>query len=136
MTLRSTTRLLIVGDQDVRFRASGQTTWTNQVTDLPTNAPPAWVYLSAYGVSNSWLVAGRTGLLIEGSRTNGASLYTWQPSPDSSHAWLWDVTVQEASTSPRRPGDHTNQSRRDSMGQGSSAIAAYERCAAGRGRHH
>ena len=89
------TGLLAVGDQEVRFQASGQTTWTNQVTDLPTNAPPAWVYLSAHGVSNSWLVAGRTGLLIEGSRTNGASLYTWQPSPDdSSHAWLWDVTVQ------------------------------------------
>ncbi len=89
------TGLLVVGDQEVRFRASGQTTWTNQVTALPTNAPPAWVYLSAYGVSNSWLVAGRTGLLLEGSRTNGASLYTWQPSPDeSSHAWLWDVTVQ------------------------------------------
>ena len=88
------TGLLVVGDQEVRFRASGQTTWTNQVTDLPTNAPPAWVYLSAYGVTNCWLVAGRTGLFMEGIRTNGASAYTWQPSPDSSHAWLWDVTVQ------------------------------------------
>jgi len=89
------TGLLVVGDQEVRFRASGQTSWTNHITDLPTNAPPAWVYLSAHGISTSWLVAGRTGLLIEGSRTNGASLYTWQPSPnDSSHAWLWDVTMQ------------------------------------------
>jgi hypothetical protein len=89
------TGLLAVGDQEVRFKASGQNSWTNQITDLPTNAPPAWVYLAAYGVSNSWLVAGRTGLLFEGSRTNGASRYTWQPSPeDSSHAWLWDVTVQ------------------------------------------
>jgi hypothetical protein len=88
------TGLLAVGDEAVFFRAAGQTSWTNHVTDLPTNAPPAWVYLSAHGVSNSWLVAGRTGLLIEGSRTNGASLYRWQPSLDSSHAWLWDVTVQ------------------------------------------
>ena len=89
------TGLLVVGDQEVGFRALGQTTWTNHITALPTNAPPAWVYLSAYGISNSWLVAGRTGLLIEGSRTNGASLYSWQPSPDdSSHAWLWDVTIQ------------------------------------------
>ena len=89
------TGLLTVGDQEVRFQASGQTTWTNHITGLPTNAPPAWVYLTAYGASNSWLVAGRTGLLLEGSRTNGASLYTWQPAPDeSSHAWLWDVTVQ------------------------------------------
>ncbi len=92
---RNDTGLLAVGDQQVRFLASGQTYWTNHITDLPTNAPPAWVYLSAHGVSNSWLVAGRTGLLLEGSRANAASLYTWQPSPDdSSHAWLWDVTVQ------------------------------------------
>lgn len=87
--------VLAVGDQEVRFLASGQTTWTNQITGLLTNAPPAWTYLSAHGVSNSWLVAGRTGLLIEGSRTNGAGVYAWQPSPaDSSHAWLWDVTMQ------------------------------------------
>jgi hypothetical protein len=89
------TGLLAVGDQEVRFKASGQTSWANHITDLPTNAPPPWVYLSAYGTASSWLVAGRTGLLIEGSRTNDASLYAWQPSPeDSPHAWLWDVTVQ------------------------------------------
>ena len=88
------TGLLTVGDQEVRFQVSGQTSWTNHITSLPTNAPPAWVYLSAYGVSNSWLVAGRAGLLIEGSRSNGASLYNWQSAPDSSHAWLWDVTIQ------------------------------------------
>ncbi len=86
--------LLVVGDQEVRFRAVGTTTWTNQITDLPTNAPPAWVYLTAYGVTNYWLAAGRTGLMISGSRTNGAALYTWQPVTDSSHAWLWDLTVQ------------------------------------------
>jgi hypothetical protein len=89
------TGLLVVGDQAVGFRAAGQATWTNHVTALPTNAPPAWVYLSASGVSNTWLIAGRTGLLLEGSRTNSAGPYTWQPSPDdSSHAWLWDVTIQ------------------------------------------
>jgi hypothetical protein len=87
------TGLLLVGDQEVRFRAAGSSSWTNHVS-LSTNAPPAWVYLSAYGNSNFWFVAGRTGLLIEGSRTNAAPDYSWQVSPDSSHAWLWDVTVQ------------------------------------------
>jgi len=88
------TGTLLVGDQELRFRATGSSTWSNQITALPTNAAPSWVYLSACGNSNSWLVAGRTGLLIEGSRTNAVMDYTWQPSPDSSHAWLWDVTVQ------------------------------------------
>ena len=87
------TGTLLVGDQQIRFRASGSTTWTNQITALTTNAPPAWVYLSAYGVDSSWLVAGRTGFLVEGISTNGGA-YGWQPSPDSPHAWLWDVTVQ------------------------------------------
>ncbi len=87
------TGTLLVGDQQIRFRATGDSTWTNQVSALATNAPPAWVYLAAYGNSHSWLVAGRTGLLIEGLSTNG-SAYGWQPSPDSPHAWIWDVTVQ------------------------------------------
>ncbi len=87
------TGLLLVGDQEVRFRPAGGATWSNYL-GLVTNAPPAWVYLSAYGISNSWLVAGRTGFLIEGSRANAAVDYTWRPSPDSSHAWLWDVTAQ------------------------------------------
>ncbi|MCF7818403.1 MAG: hypothetical protein K9M54_11030 [Kiritimatiellales bacterium] len=87
------TGMLLVGDQEVRFRATGDSAWSDQITDLPTNAPPAWVYLSTCGQSNAWLVAGRTGFLIEGRSTNGID-YGWQPSPDSPHAWLWDVTVQ------------------------------------------
>ena len=87
------TGTLLVGDQQVRFRAAGSSSWSDQITTLATNAPPAWTYLSASGNSNSWLVAGRTGFLIEGTRTDGSE-YDWQPSPDSSHAWLWDLTVQ------------------------------------------
>jgi hypothetical protein len=88
------TGLLLVGDQEVRFRATGGATWTNQITALATNAPPAWVYLAAHGDANSWLVAGRAGMLVSGSRTNATQDFNWQLSPDSSHAWLWDVTVQ------------------------------------------
>ena len=87
------TGTLLVGDQQVRFRATGSSSWSDQITTLVTNAPPAWTYLSASGNSNSWRVAGRTGFLIEGTRTDGSE-YGWQPSPDSSHAWLWDLTVQ------------------------------------------
>jgi hypothetical protein len=87
------TGMLLVGDQEVRLRATGSSTWTDQITTLTTNAPPAWVYLSASGKSTGWLVAGRAGFLIEGSSTNGGE-YAWQPSSDSPHAWLWDVTVQ------------------------------------------
>ncbi len=87
------TGTLLIGDQQVRFLAKGSTTWANHVTALQTNAPPAWIYLSAYGEASSWLVAGRTGLLVEGTFVSG-STYAWQPAPDSPHAWLWDMTVQ------------------------------------------
>ncbi len=89
------TGVLIAGDQELRFRAAGTTTWTNQITGLASNAPPAWMYLSAGGFSNTFLAAGRTGLLVEGNRDSGTGEYAWQPMPDSSHAWLWDVRVQQ-----------------------------------------
>jgi len=88
------TGTLLVGDQEIRFRAHGTATWTNHITALPTNAPPAWTYLSAWGATNYFLVAGRSGLLVEGVRTNNASLYCWRPVSVSSHAWLWDLTAQ------------------------------------------
>lgn len=88
------TGLLLVGDQEIRFRPTGGSSWMDHITELPTNRPPAWVYLSAYGTTNYFLVAGRSGLLVTGSRPNGVSLYDWQTQPDSSHAWLWDLAVQ------------------------------------------
>lgn len=88
------TGLLLVGDQEILFRQTGTSTWTNQVTGLTTNAPPAWTYLSAWGSSNIWVAAGRTGLMVEGTRTNGSPAYAWRALPSSSHAWLWDLTVQ------------------------------------------
>lgn len=90
------TGILVAGDQELRFRAAGTTVWTNQITALASNAPPAWMYLSAGGFSNTFLAAGRTGLLVEGNRENSTGGYVWQPMPDdSSHAWLWDVRVQQ-----------------------------------------
>lgn len=88
------TGVLVVGDQELRFSTTGTSNWINQVGLLGSNVPPAWVYLSCYGISNYWLVAGRTGLLVEGMRTNNGTCL-WQLLPDSSHAWLWDVTVQK-----------------------------------------
>jgi photosystem II stability/assembly factor-like uncharacterized protein len=88
------TGLLLVGEQEVRFRPAGSAAFTNQLTDLPTNAAPAWTYLCAYGVTNYFLTAGRTGYLVEGSLTNGAAHFNWQSLSISSHAWLWDLVIQ------------------------------------------
>ena len=86
--------MLLVGDQEIRMSTDGGTNWVDQIVELTSNAPPAWVYFSAQSQSDSWLVAGRTGLLMEGRCTNGVDC-VWQTSPSySPHAWLWDLTVQ------------------------------------------
>jgi len=86
--------MLLVGDEELRYQAAGSSSWTPQIVDADSNSPPAWVYLSAAG-SGGWLIAaGRTGLIYEGTSTNGATLCDWQPHSDSSYAWLWDATVQ------------------------------------------
>ncbi|MCU0787654.1 MAG: hypothetical protein MUC91_05605 [Verrucomicrobia bacterium] len=85
---------LLVGDQELLYQASGTSAWDSQILGAETNAPPAWVYISAASTANSFLAAGRTGLLYQGSTTNGATLPDWEPLPDSPHPWLWDVMVQ------------------------------------------
>jgi hypothetical protein len=87
---------LLVGDQEILFKPDGGSSWVSQITGVPADlAAPAWTYYTAFGVSNSWSVAGRTGLLLAGSPTADPGVYAWMPVPDSSHAWLWDVTVQQ-----------------------------------------
>ncbi|MDF7826560.1 hypothetical protein P4B35_21190 [Pontiellaceae bacterium B12227] len=84
--------LLVVGDQEIRLSSDEGVSWSDQIFGLSSNAPPAWTYLSAYGKGNAWMVAGRSGLLMEGALSSGNN-YSWTASPsDSSHAWLWDMT--------------------------------------------
>lgn len=86
--------LLLVGDQEIRFQAVGESNWSDQISGLPSNAPPAWVYISAARDQDRWLVAGRSGLLMEGTVSKGLD-YTWNTFEHSSHAWIWDMTVQK-----------------------------------------
>lgn len=87
---------LLAGDQQLRYKPAGGTTWTNQISVAGTNGPPPWIYLSAVGAANTWTVAGRTGLLVEGVCAGSAC--SWQTLDDSPRAWLWDVTVQNGLT--------------------------------------
>ena len=88
----NTSGILLVGDQEILYRAAGVTSWTSQISGLPTNSAPAWTYYTAVAVSDSFLVAGRAGMLVEGNTT---TTHEWHAAPDSSHAWLWDATVQK-----------------------------------------
>lgn len=93
--VQNNTGTLLVGDQEIRYRPLGGSVWSDQIEGLPANAPPPWVYLSAGSLTNEFLAAGRAGLLIEGTISSGSTTYAWQPLPDSSHAWFWDIVMAD-----------------------------------------
>lgn len=76
------------GNLEVRLSEDGAA-WSSQLTTtLPTPAP-AWTYYSALYNSGYYLLSGRTGMNVEGNRTNGAVI--WQPPAESMRTWLWSV---------------------------------------------
>jgi len=79
------TRLLL-GAEEVRLESSG--VWQDQL-GLPV-PPPTWTYYSAIGLTDYYLLAGRTGLMVEGFKTNGTSFF-WTPADHSVRHWLFDA---------------------------------------------
>ncbi len=78
---------IAVGDEEVRLQETGGT-WTDELTK--SNAPPAWTYLANLGRPDYFMIGGRTGLMAEGFKTNGAP-YFWLPSDQSIRHWLFDT---------------------------------------------
>ncbi|MFO1501415.1 MAG: hypothetical protein U1G07_24005 [Verrucomicrobiota bacterium] len=80
---------LVAGDSEVRFRA-GRSTWRNELAGSNISPPPVWTYLSAIALTNSYLLCGRTGMMVEGlvSPDNATG---WLTLYDSPRSWLWDV---------------------------------------------
>jgi photosystem II stability/assembly factor-like uncharacterized protein len=82
---------LIAGSHEARLAENGGA-WSNQLsTALAAPAPP-WTYYSGLWNSNYYLLAGQTGLSVEGGRTNELSPLQWQPLAESVRTWLWSVT--------------------------------------------
>jgi hypothetical protein len=78
---------LYVGEDAVWQTLNGNF-WTN-IVDVP-NGPPAWTYYSVIGFTDSFVLAGRTGLQVEAVRTNGAGVFSWTTTYESPRQWLWD----------------------------------------------
>lgn len=81
---------LVAGDAELRL-FEGRSPWSNELDAAKPYPAPAWTYLSALWDGTSYLVAGRTGMLIEGFKTNATSSTIWLPFSDSVREWLWDV---------------------------------------------
>jgi hypothetical protein len=78
---------LLIGDYEVRVNEGAS--WIDEL--VKADGPPAWKYFANVARSNFFLIAGRTGMMAEGYKTNGSS-YFWLPSFESTRHLLWDVT--------------------------------------------
>jgi hypothetical protein len=81
--------LLVAGDGEVRLRERG--TWLDQLTSTNLFPPPSWTYLSALRDDHGYVLGGRTGLLVEGFKTDVNGQTFWLPLDDSPRHWLWDI---------------------------------------------
>lgn len=86
-TAGSGTRLA-AGTAEVRLYDNSS--WKNQMDPALANPAPSWTYYSSIGLTNDFLLAGRTGLVVEGYKTNGNS-WAWVDTAPSIRNWLWDV---------------------------------------------
>lgn len=80
------TARLVCGRNEVWLNETGS--WSNQLAR--PGGPPAWTYYTSLGQGSVWTLAGQTGLMVEGYKTNWAPVL-WQMPFDSVRHWLWDV---------------------------------------------
>jgi len=78
------------GNLEVRLSEEGGV-WSNQLASALAAPAPAWTYYSALWNSGYYLLAGRSGMAVEGSKTNSAQPVKWQPLSESVRTWLWSV---------------------------------------------
>jgi hypothetical protein len=82
---------LIAGSYEARLVENGGA-WSDQLSTALAAPVPSWTYYSGLWNSNYYLLAGQTGLSVEGGRTNESAALEWQPLAESVRTWLWNVT--------------------------------------------
>ncbi len=81
--------LLMAGDGEVRLKE--KSVWTDQLGGAVAFPPPLATYTAAIWDGTSVLLAGRTGVVVEGFKTNMQSSTVWLPISEPPREWLWDV---------------------------------------------
>lgn len=82
--------LVVVGDREVRLQTGGGA-WTDEVGNHPSSPAPSWTYYSASWQGSLHFIAGRSGLMLEGIRTNAAERTQWIQRQPPIRNWLWDL---------------------------------------------
>jgi len=81
---------LIAGTSEARL-AENSGSWSDQLSATLPAPVPAWTYYSGIWNNGYYLLAGQTGLCVEGSKTNEITPTRWQPLAESVRTWLWSV---------------------------------------------
>ncbi|MCX8156220.1 MAG: hypothetical protein N3J91_07220 [Verrucomicrobiae bacterium] len=84
-----TNELLAAGQGQLRHRR-GLAAWTDETSPGKSNAAPAWTYYSAVHDGTLYLVAGRSGMMVEGVAEANQPLRWIHRFPGPRH-WLWDL---------------------------------------------
>jgi hypothetical protein len=80
---------LVVGDREVRRREDS--TWLNDLTATNDFPAPAWTYYRSLGLGSLYFIAGRSGMMAEGFKTNGTGSHVWVTRKQPIRNWLWEV---------------------------------------------
>jgi hypothetical protein len=79
---------LIIGENEVRLQEPPGG-WSNQLA--LADGPAPWTYyanLARHFLAPYLFIAGRTGMMFEGVKTNGTT-FNWEPVDQSIRTWLW-----------------------------------------------
>jgi len=82
--------LVIVGDREVRLQDGGGG-WTDEIRGNPNSPAPNWTFYSASWQGSLHFIAGRSGMMLEGIKTNASSPTLWTQRQVPIRNWLWDV---------------------------------------------
>jgi len=83
--------ILVAGDQIALLSEDGGATWKTQTSATDVAQPaPKWTYYSAIQTEGIYLLSGRSGMTLEGFKTNSTA-QVWVERDDPPRQWLWSV---------------------------------------------
>ena len=82
--------LVIVGDREVRLQ-NGSGGWTDEIRGNSNSPAPNWTFYSASWQGSLHFIAGRSGMMLEGIKTNATAPALWTQREAPIRNWLWDV---------------------------------------------
>ena len=81
---------LAAGNWEARLSENGGA-WSNQLAATLEAPAPVWTYYAAQWDNEDYLLAGHSGMMVVGTRTNSVEPVQWHPLAESVRSWLWSV---------------------------------------------